>query len=583
MSYLPGLEAFAVTTVAAAMAVYNAIFLFLLRRSPGANMAYPQVFLDLVALTAMLAFAGGADNPFSLFYLFHVGIAGILFGRKRTYAVTAIACLLFCGMVLLQETHAWASHPLTTGGNARLPAIGPSLAAAVLAKQRGVRVAGILTAFIAAAFSTAYFTTTLVAKLRQRNELILEAGEMLSTEQAKTEEIVRSIGAAMIVLERGNQMVWANQKAYEWFGQDLAGQICHQRLFNDHEACSGCSLGTVWRQRVCHPSERTMMLDGQMRVFLVQCNPIGRASEQRLGLIQDITLMKEMQSQVTQASKLSAIGRLAAGVAHELNNPLAAVASSAEILADRAFTGRSEATGAGAELQTHLGRIQRNVYRCKKIIDNLLSFARRPNETLERVDLRCVLEDVHDLVAASARARSLLVTFPHTHKHLAQGGPMSGGMDVGTCPDLMLEASRIHSIRQVLVNLVLNAMDASDDGKQVIIECVRRDNGVELIVTDTGQGMAAEVSAHLFEPFFTTKPVGKGTGLGLYLSRQMVEALHGRIGFETKPGEGTVFRVWLPADSRLEEKRVRAGESSRLQAADAASPMPPPQSMQGRL
>ncbi|MBI2944303.1 MAG: HAMP domain-containing histidine kinase [Candidatus Wallbacteria bacterium] len=536
LGVLSGRGAFAVSMAAAAMAVYNAVFQGLLQRDAGhARLAFPQVFLDLVALTVMLGFAGGIQNPFSLFYLFHVCIAGVLFGRRQAYAVTAMACLLFCGMVLLQETGAWDVHPLAPGAGTSLPASSTSSAMEGL---RWTGITGILVAFVLAAFSAAYFTTTLVGRLRERSELVLEASDLLSKEEAKTEEIVRSIGAAMVVLEGDNRMAWVNDKALEWFGTDLIGEVCHTRLWDDSRVCTGCSLGIACSERVCAPTERCLTVGGEQRVFLVQCSPIGGRGGQRLGLIQDITKIKRMQSQVAQEGKMAAVGRLAAGVAHELNNPLAAVASSAEILAGRTDAGDAMAPD---ELQHHLGRIEKNVYRCKRIIDNLLGFARRPGEQLEQVDLVLVLADVHDLVAAHARARSVLLEFPAPAALLR----------------VALTGSHGHSIRQILINLLLNAMDATPAGGRVALELDRAANGVELTVSDTGHGIAPEVQARLFEPFHTTKPVGQGTGLGLYLSRQLVEALRGRIAFESVPGS-TVFRIWLPEDSRAELERRRA-------------------------
>lgn len=520
----------ALLLVAAAMAGYNAYF----RALPVIQLAtlratFAQVFLDLAALTLMTYFTGGIHNPFTLFYIFHIVIAGILLGRRETFLVAGAACVLFCVMALLQGMGILPSYPLRLGGS-EIPQV-----------RWGWHLGGVLGAFAATAFCTAYFTTTIMRKLRSRGRQILEAGEILSQERAKTEDVVRSVGAGLLILDRSRRVAWANGIARGWFGERIVGAVCHQELWRDAEPCLGCPLPATLSEGSPGTTEHSLELKGRRRFFLITTSPIRSADgrvDQVLELVQDVTLRKEMEIQLAQAGKMAAVGQLAAGIAHEINNPLATVASSAEILSGLAHSDGVTANGGLESLRRHLDKIEQNVYRVKGIIQNLLAFARREDEGFEAVDLAALLDDTARLVRGSASARGCEI------RRAASDG----------IPPLAHSKPRL--LQQAFLNLLLNAMDAMATGGKVEISLKSgrdpdRGDGIQVAVADTGCGISPEHLPRIFEPFFSTKPVGKGTGLGLYLVHRIVETLGGTISVASAPGEGTVFRLWLPLDSRV--------------------------------
>ncbi len=526
----------ALMLVAAAMAGYNAYF----RALPVIQLAtlratFAQVFLDLVALTLMIFFTGGIHNPFILFYIFHIVIAGILLGRHETFLVATAACVLFCGMALLQGSGGLPSYPLRLGG-AGIPQV-----------RWGLHLGGVLGAFTATAFCTAYFTTSIMGKLRSRGRQILEAGEILSQERAKTEDIVRSVGAGLLILDRSRRVVWANEIARGWFGQGIVGAACHQELWRDAAPCLGCPLPSTLSEGSPGTTERSMELNGRRRFFLITTSPIRSADgrvDQALELVQDITLRREMEIQLAQAGKMAAVGQLAAGIAHEINNPLATVASSAEILSDLARSDGAAMNGTLEPLRRHLEKIEQNVFRVKGIIQNLLAFARREDEGFEAVDMAELLDDTARLVQGSASARRCEI-----RRLTAAGIPP-------------LSHSKPRLLQQVFLNLLLNAMDAMAAGGKIEIALQPehdpdRGAGIRVSVADTGCGIPPEHLPRIFEPFFSTKPVGKGTGLGLYLVHRIVEVLGGAISVTSDPGKGTAFRIWLPLDSRVPAGRLQ--------------------------
>ncbi len=226
-----------------------------------------------------------------------------------------------------------------------------------------------------------------------------------------------------------------------------------------------------------------------------------------------------LQSQLAHQEKMAAFGLFAAGVAHEIGNPLAAISSELELL-----LGEQDL----ATVHTSLGQIRVQVGRISRILRELVDFARRRRDTEADLSLNSVVDDTLRLIRPDPRMRSVV---------------LSTDLDPDIPPVRLVEDRLV----QVLLNLVLNALDAMPSGGKLSIRTRPLDGAVLLEVSDTGVGMSEEVHARAFEPLFTTKPQGKGTGLGLAICSDFVGAMGGRIEVESRPGEGATFRVTLPA------------------------------------
>jgi signal transduction histidine kinase len=244
--------------------------------------------------------------------------------------------------------------------------------------------------------------------------------------------------------------------------------------------------------------------------------------------------LKESQDLLVRQEKLASLGRLAAGVAHELNNPLSSVAGFAEAL-QRRTAELGVRSGCGiAECQDYLGLIQSEVGRAAGIVRRLLDYARQREPTAEAVDVARVARDAVAFVERQARLANQEVRVTAAH---------------APC-EVLGDASML---QQVLLNLLTNALDAVEDaGKvEVAVRCAADPAGgpgwVEVVVQDTGVGIPPENLPRVFDPFFTTKAVGKGTGLGLAISQSIVEQHRGVISVESDaPGRGTTVRIRLP-------------------------------------
>jgi len=262
---------------------------------------------------------------------------------------------------------------------------------------------------------------------------------------------------------------------------------------------------------------------------------------------EDITEWKEALQRVAQAEKMAAIGQLAAGVMHEINNPLATISACAESLTleleehGEAMLGPTDqssseaaSTRRGAALE-YLKFIDAEVERCKRIIDGLLDFSRKRSVSKEPVDINATVERTLFLLSHHARFKRVSV-----HR------------DLGASPATVM--ANADQLIQVFMALLLNAADATEkNGQNAKITVrtseasARKEVGVEII--DNGVGIPGSEVGKLFEPFYTTKPPGRGTGLGLSICYGLVADHGGRLEVESTPGSGSTFRVVLPMES----------------------------------
>jgi PAS domain S-box-containing protein len=242
-----------------------------------------------------------------------------------------------------------------------------------------------------------------------------------------------------------------------------------------------------------------------------------------LGTHRDITEQKALEQQLMHSQKMESIGTLAAGIAHEVGNPLTSISSIVQVLLR---------TISDEFARDKLGLVQTQVHRITKIIRDLVDFSRPSNYQLQPVDIVKNLTDAVEIVKMGKKAKE--ITFV---THVRDQMPL-----LTLVPD---------QIAQVFVNMLLNAVDALQGKKGTIMtEFARGDAQVHVTISDDGVGIARENLSKVFEPFFTTKPVGEGTGLGLWVSYGIVRSFRGDITVRSEEGEGTSFTIDLPLNSK---------------------------------
>ncbi|HKX33061.1 MAG TPA: ATP-binding protein [Blastocatellia bacterium] len=241
--------------------------------------------------------------------------------------------------------------------------------------------------------------------------------------------------------------------------------------------------------------------------------------EGTLVAIEDVTERVRLEEQLQQSDKLSSIGLLAAGVAHEVNTPLTGISSYSQML-------MRQIPESDPRHQL-LEKIYRQTSRASSIVNNLLNFSRVSDSRFAQIDLNRVIDDTIQLLEAQLRNTRIEVT-----RHYAEDLPQAPG----NAPKL----------QQVFMNLILNARDAMPEGGQLEISTRADEVSVTISFRDTGIGIAPEHLAKIYDPFFTTKQIGKGTGLGLAVSYGIIQDHGGSIQVESRPGEGTHFHLTLP-------------------------------------
>jgi len=240
--------------------------------------------------------------------------------------------------------------------------------------------------------------------------------------------------------------------------------------------------------------------------------------------------LEHTHHQMVVVEKMASLGKLAAVVAHEINNPLAGIRTYARLLRRQFASGTAAppTPEQAAETDRILQMVDGEAGRCGDIVRNLLAFSRQSGARLAEEDLAPVVE----------RCRMLL-------KHQAE--MLGVTLEARVAPDLPRVVCDAAQVQQVILALAMNALEATPSDGRVSIEASRDGDGVRLVIADTGGGIPQEHLDRIFEPFFTTKEAGKGVGLGLAVVYGIVNGHHGRVGVESEPGRGTTFTVHLPA------------------------------------
>jgi len=273
---------------------------------------------------------------------------------------------------------------------------------------------------------------------------------------------------------------------------------------------------TLYKFRLFLGEDRDLVVNISLTPFVTpQGENVGS-----LIVLEDLTHRVRLEEQLQQREKLSSIGLLAAGVAHEVNTPLAGIAGYTQMLL-RQFP-------PGDPRRTLLEKIHAQAMRASNIVTSLLNFARVERTDLAEVDLHQVLDDTLQLIEPQLRTGGITVVRTYA-------------------PELPLILGNFTKLQQVFLNLILNARDAMPQGGQLTLRTDTRDALVVVEVADTGVGIPPEHLSKIYDPFFTTKEVGRGTGLGLALTYGIVQEHAGRISVESKVGSGTRFTLTFPA------------------------------------
>jgi len=368
-----------------------------------------------------------------------------------------------------------------------------------------------------------------------------ERAEELALLKEFNESIVESINVGLLAVDNEGRVTGCNSALEAMLGvrrDEAVGSRVEDLFAEDFaETLEQVLGGEGWRLSELRNIYKLHTATRSMRPLILNASvaPLKSAGQGEpsgaLVVLEDVTARVRLEEQLQQREKLSSIGLLAAGVAHEINTPLTGVSSYTQML-----LGMLPETDPKHAL---LKKISRQTDRATGIVGNLLNFSRTGSVTdFAECDLARVLEDTLQLLEPQLRNSRVEVL-----REYPEGLPSVYG--------------NAGKLQQVFTNLLLNARDALPDGGRVTLRAHEEEDSITVKVEDTGIGIAPENVARIYDPFFTTKGVGRGTGLGLAVSYGIVQEHSGHISVESAPGRGTTFRVSLPT----------VGARARLQAA----------------
>ena len=357
-----------------------------------------------------------------------------------------------------------------------------------------------------------------------------EAERKAADHAALLEAVVESAPDYVLQLDREGTIHFSNRieagrDRDEVIGRDWFGLVAPEYRATARAAFAKALGGT--------PSEFEVQgatTDGEMAWYQGRMGPVRRGAHITgvVMIARDVTDKKQTEMQLMFADRMASVGTLAAGVAHEINNPLAAVIANLD-MAIQDVIDLGERAQLPADLVDELRDARSSSDRVREIVKDLKLFSRTQEERHGAVNVEKVLDSTLRMAWNEVRHRARVVK------------------QYGSVPRVVANESRLG---QVLLNLIVNAVQAIPEGNyeanQIRLSTVREGDVVIIKVGDTGGGMPPEVKRRLFTPFFTTKPVGVGTGLGLAISHRIVTAMGGTITFDSEVGKGTEFRISLP-------------------------------------
>jgi two-component system sensor histidine kinase PilS (NtrC family) len=469
------------------------------------HIAWLLCLLDVVLITAVVAGTGGARSIFTFLYVLSVTGACVLLSRTGGLVMAAAASVLYTGIVLGRTVFPTSVFFDAPGETTALELVTMFLNSGTF----------LIVAIVAGGLAEQFRTTRLAFETQRRDLRDLQAFKDL---------VFQSVGTGLIALDRDHRVTAFNRAAEEITGRAADEAIGRpwRDLFGDAVPLDAIDAATEGNPRTSTLHETTLRRrDGTATPVRLTFSALRSGDGVRLGLIgacEDLSAIRQMEARMRQADRLATLGRMAANIAHEIRNPLAALTGAIEVLAGPATP---------EEARDRLSQIvMRESERLNQIIKNFLEYARPAPLTLETVSLADTLEEVLVLLEHRAREGSLKIVREFS-------APASWRVDP-------------QRFKQILWNLCLNAVEAMPDGGELRVGAAAAPGQtLEIWVSDTGSGIAPEDLSHVFEPFFSTKP--EGTGLGLALVHRIVQEHGGEIDVRSTPGFGTTFTVVLPA------------------------------------
>lgn len=365
----------------------------------------------------------------------------------------------------------------------------------------------------------------------ERKNLILDLQVTLgqvSRSQKIWQETFDGMGDLISVHDTEFNIIKVNRAFAEYFRldpKDIINKKCYEIFHVSDSPSVSCPQATTLKEN--RPVTAELQDAKTNKIFLVSTFPFHFHDMEFHGIIhvaKDITEEREKEMRLIMSERLASLGQMASGIAHEINNPLAAIAGCTERLHDRVKKGNIEP----GMFDKYLGIIEEEIVRCKNIITDMLSFVRKTTYTYREVSINTAIGKALEIIGFQGRLKNVTVL-----KKYRQDMPPVHGSE--------------GDLRQCLLALITNALDAMEDRGTLTVETGSGENIVFIKIGDTGRGISPRDVSRIFDPFFTTKSDKGGTGLGLSIANKIIASHNGSITVSSEEGKGTVFTISLPA------------------------------------
>ena len=355
---------------------------------------------------------------------------------------------------------------------------------------------------------------------------IQELIKKVSKARKRWEKLANNLTCCVILVDKNDKVSFWNKKAeeiLEWKAEEVLGKDI-SFLFSTKSSAPIAEICTVHLRGLKKCETDILLKNGRLkRVELTDIPLSGARDKERLLIVRDPLEVSALEGKLMQSEKLACIGHLAAGVAHEISNPLSSIQSLVQLVQRKSKE---------QETQKNLKKVREHIDRIARIVRELVDFSRPTTGEMTRVQINDIISSAVGLLRYDSRCEKLKFELA-----LNENLPEVKGV-----PD---------QIHQVVMNLILNSIDACQKmGSTIEIKTYRNGKFVVMEVIDDGEGIKPEIIDRIFEPFFTTKDVGHGTGLGLSVSHGIVASMGGHIKVESTPRVKTKFTVCIPVDNQ---------------------------------
>jgi two-component system sensor histidine kinase PilS (NtrC family) len=471
------------------------------------SLAYTQIIIDVLLISFLIYITGGTGSVFNFFYILSIISASIFLGRRGSFLIASQSSFLYGALINLE----YYKIIKPEGGQIILASESRSTTDILYFVIMNI------IAFYLVAFLSSHLSEQVKSSQRELHEKQIDLDYL----KALHNNIVQSVNTGILTIDKDNRITSFNKAAEEITGFKL-NQIYYYKI---GETFPGLEE-IINQSSPIDPSNRYetehIKTDGE-KVFLgFSFSPLKDTSNNDLGKIiifQDLTKLKEMEDQIKRSDRLAASGQLAAGIAHEIRNPLASMSGSIQILKNDL-----DLTDVNKQLMDILIR---ETERIDLLIDEFLLFASPDEKKKEKINLYNIILDILQILKNDALWNKNIVP----HLALQEESFIKGNFN---------------QIKQLFFNIIINALQAMTKGGElkILMDSNHNKESVKITISDSGSGIPQENIKKIFDPFYTTKE--KGVGLGLSIVHKIIENHNGKIIVNSEQNKGTSFNIYLP-------------------------------------